>query len=204
MAVCAVLYGVIPGIPITLRLLGFMPDAGSPLLLPILCISTGVGAGIGGVIAITALSAIGDIADENELRFGIRQEGVLYSTRTVFSKIDSAIGHLLVGIILDLMNFPRGAAPETIDPHSLWTLGLIDGPLAIIPGLIAAFFYGRCAIDRQRYDETRRQLDAVRARRRAPGAADGRARFGGRGRGHPYRHLTSPSGPRTTTETAGA
>ena len=167
MAVCAVLYGVIPAIPITLRLFDLMPGAESPLLLPILMLSAGLGASIGGVIAITALSAIGDIADENELRHGIRQEGVLYSTRTVFSKIDSAIGHFLVGVLLDLMAFPRGAEPEDINPQSLWNLGLIDGPLAIIPGVIAAFFYGQYAIDRRRYEETRRQLDAARAQRSA-------------------------------------
>lgn len=168
MATCAVLYGVIPGIPISLGLLGVMPGADSPFLMPILCVSTGLGASIGGVIAITALSAIGDIADENELRYGIRQEGVLYSTRTVFSKIDSAIGQLFVGIMLDVMNFPKGAKPESIDPNSLWNLGLVDGPLAIIPGIIAAFFYGRYAIDRRRYTETRRQLEAARIERKAP------------------------------------
>jgi GPH family glycoside/pentoside/hexuronide:cation symporter len=167
MATCAVLYGVIPGIPITLGMLGLMPGADSAFLVPILCLSTGLGASIGGVIAITALSAIGDIADENELKYGIRQEGVLYSTRTVFSKIDSAIGHLLVGIMLDVMQFPKGAKPESIDPHSLWNLGLVDGPLAIIPGVIAAFFYAGYAIDRRRYTETRRQLEAARAERKA-------------------------------------
>ena len=40
----------------------------------------------------TVYSALADIADENELRYGIRQEGVLYSTRTFFQRIDQARG----------------------------------------------------------------------------------------------------------------
>ena len=46
-----------------------------------------------------------------------------------------------------------------------WKLGLFDGPLAVLPGLIAAFFYARYAIDRRAYDRTRSQLEAAHARR---------------------------------------
>jgi GPH family glycoside/pentoside/hexuronide:cation symporter len=171
MAVCAVLYGVVPAIPVSLRLADLMPPGDSPWLTGILFVSAACGAVIGGVIAITALSALADIADENELRYGLRQEGVLFSTRTLFSKIDSAVGHLAVGLVLDLMHFPKHADPHTMAPAILWKLGLFDGPLAVLPGLIAAFFYVRYAIDRRAYDLTRGQLDAAHARRAALAAA---------------------------------
>ena len=161
MAACAVLYGVIPATPTVLRLAGLLPGAQSPVLFAILFASATIGATIGGVIAITALSALADIADQNQLRYGLRQEGVLFSTRTLFSKIDSAVGNLVVGVALDLMHFPKHADPHLIAPAALWRLGLLDGPLAVIPGVVAAFFYARYAIDRGSYDETRRKLAAA-------------------------------------------
>ncbi|GIT38910.1 MAG: hypothetical protein Ct9H300mP8_01060 [Gammaproteobacteria bacterium] len=39
------------------------------------------------------MSAIADIADENALKHGVRQEGILYSARTFFAKLDNSLGH---------------------------------------------------------------------------------------------------------------
>lgn len=59
----------------------------------------------------TMFSALADIADENELRFGERQEGVLLSTQTFFSRIDQAVGAALAGWVLYLISFPVMAVP---------------------------------------------------------------------------------------------
>ncbi len=155
---------------ITLHLLGILPDGRDPIVLPLLMLASGSSTFLSTVVTIASMSALGDIADENELRYGMRQEGLLYSTRTVLSKVDSALGQLLVGVFLDVTHFPRGAAPEAIDPSLVWPLGLLGGPLLLIPAALAAFFFGRFKIDQRQHAEILRQLDLRGA---APGPKPG-------------------------------
>src|SRR5690606_30926544 len=54
------------------------------------------------LLGITVMSALADVADENELKYGVRQEGVLYSTRSLFSKIAVAVGTFVAGLAIDL------------------------------------------------------------------------------------------------------
>ncbi|HET6335989.1 MAG TPA: hypothetical protein VFG30_22335, partial [Polyangiales bacterium] len=42
----------------------------------------------------------------------------------------------------------------------LTKLGLVQGPLAMLPALVAIYFYGRYAIDRKKHTEIQRQLAA--------------------------------------------
>jgi Na+/melibiose symporter-like transporter len=114
---------------------------------------------------ISVMSQLADIADENELRYGYRQEGVLYSTRSFFAKLDTAIGHLFAGVALDLVAFPEKATPGEVPDETLRGLALVDGPLAAIPGLVALLFYARYRITRASYDATRAKLLEARQRR---------------------------------------
>ena len=116
------------------------------------------------------LSALADIADENELKFGLRQEGVLYSTRALFAKVDQAIGAALAGFVLTFINFPVKAQVGEVPAQVIWDLALWDGVLAGIPGFIAVFFYARYKITRATYEETKAALAARRAAGLAPQA----------------------------------
>ena len=40
----------------------------------------------------------------------------------------------------------------------VWWLGIVDSPVTIVPGLIAAYFYAKYRIDKSGYQETRKQL----------------------------------------------
>ncbi len=164
--VTAVALSVVPALPITLRMFGYFPDNATSSLLPLLIAFAAVAAASGSILNISVMSALADIADENEVRYGLRQEGVLYSTRTLFAKIDNAIGHFFAGVTLDLIAFPTRGTPGEVGEDVLWNLGLIDSPLAIIPGLIAAVFYSRYAINRKTYDDNRSRLVALRIERR--------------------------------------
>jgi GPH family glycoside/pentoside/hexuronide:cation symporter len=176
MVACAVLLGVVPAIPVILRSAGLFPEPGNPALAPLIMLFGALQAGIGSVLSISVLSALADIADENELRFGLRQEGVLFSTRTVFAKLDSAVGTFLAGVTIDLAGLPQKAAPGHVAAAIVWRMAIVDGPIAIIPGLLAAVFYARYRIDRRRHAETRTKLEAARAAgltRQAPLSAAG-------------------------------
>lgn len=77
------------------------------------------------------------MADENELRYGLRQEGVLYATRAFAAKLDQAIA------------FPPKATPDRVAADVLHHMALWDGVIAAAPGLFAAFAYARYRITRQ-------------------------------------------------------
>ena len=110
------------------------------------------------------MSALADIADEHELNTHRRQEGIFYAARSFFAKASSGLGHLLAGIAIDVIGFPVGAEPGTVDPDVVFRLGLIDGPIAVIPGVIAVFFYLKYRLTRVRHQEIQAEL----AMRRSP------------------------------------
>ena len=107
----------------------------------------------------TVYSALADVADENELKYGIRQEGVLYSTRTFFARIDQALGTALAGWVLAIIAFPAKATPGAVDPGVLSNLALAT-ILSTIPGLFAAASYVFLRVTRETHDATRAALDA--------------------------------------------
>ena len=167
MIVWAVVYAVAPALPNILGQMGVL-GADTPGLLAILIAFSVMGYASASVLNITVMSALADIADENELKFGVRQEGVLYATRALAAKVDQAIGSLVAGFVLLWISFPAKAVPGKVAPEVVNNLALWDGVLAAIPGLIAAGFYARYAINRTKYEETKALIAAKRA---AEGAA---------------------------------
>jgi Na+/melibiose symporter-like transporter len=167
----AVAYALTTAAPLVLGLLGVLKHD-TPNLLIILIGWSALSYGSLSVLQIGAMSALADVADENELRFGVRQEGILYSTRALAAKVDQAIGSALAGFVLLLIAFPEKAAPGAVGVGVLHNLALWDGVMAAIPGLIAAACYGRYRITRASYEVTRAALVERRARIAAGGRAD--------------------------------
>jgi Na+/melibiose symporter-like transporter len=176
----AALLSIFPAMPVVLRMAGVFPENGSDWLLWSIAGFNALGAASGAILNISVMSAIGDIADENELRHGIRQEGILYSARTFFAKVDNSIGHGIAAVSLSMIGFPDQAKPGAVAADTLHLLGFIDSPLMIVPGLVAAYFYSKYRIDRHRYERTRAELAARHA-----AAADGHAQAAARGDGAP-------------------
>ncbi|MDA1077149.1 MAG: MFS transporter, partial [Proteobacteria bacterium] len=145
----AVLLAIVPALPVLLRMAGWFPDNGHPSLLPLMILFSGLGGVWGAVLNISVMSALADIADENELLYGQRQEGMLYSARTFFAKADNALGHFVAGVTLDLISFPVKSRPGSIDSETIYWLGIVDSPVTIVPGLIAAAIYAGYRIDRK-------------------------------------------------------
>ena len=111
------------------------------------------------IMTTTIYSALADIADENELKYGLRQEGILYATRTFFARVDQALGTALAGWVLAVIAFPAKATPGQVPQTVL--MGLAGAyVLSIVPGLIASIFYGMLNVTRSTHDATRAALDA--------------------------------------------
>ncbi len=148
---------VAPVLPLVLGYLGVL-GPGTPFLVPILIGFGALGHAPYSLMLTTFNSALADIADENELRYGHREEGVLYSTRTFFAKVDQALGTVLAGAVLTFIAFPKHAVPGHV-PQPILD-GLIAAfVLSAIPGVIAAICYSRLGVTRDTYAATRAALD---------------------------------------------
>ena len=158
-AVAVAVYCIGPALPLALGYMGVM-SAATPHILPILIAFSLLQHFPFCVMTTTILSAFADIADENELRFGARQQGILYSTQTFFSRIDQAVGAALAGAVLTWIAFPHHATPGMV-PHAALQ-GLAGAfVLSTIPGLLTAYFYARLGISSTSYAATRARLDAA-------------------------------------------
>ncbi len=164
-AVAVAVYCIGPALPLALGWLGIM-SAETPYLLAILIAFSLLQHLPYSLMTTTVLSAYADIADENELRFGARQQGILYSTQTFFARIDQAVGAALAGWALTAIAFPANATPGHVPDAVLQ--GLAGAwVLSTLPGLLTAYFYGRLGITSESYAATRAALDAAPASRAA-------------------------------------
>lgn len=154
------LYSIGPALPLALGWLGVL-DWQTPGLLWILIAFSLLQHLPYSLMMTTVTSALADIADENELKFGLRQEGALYATRTFFQRVDQALGTALAGWVLSLVAFPEKAVPGQVPEAAL--MGVAGAfVLSTIPGLIAVIFYANLRVTRASHEATRAALAAKR------------------------------------------
>ena len=150
---------------VTLRLFDLAPANTTWTLVSFVVFFGIIASACGSILNISVMSALADIADEHESETGRRQEGIFYSARTFFAKVTNGIGHVVAGIALDIIEFPQGVAASEIHPDKIYALGIIDGPFAMIWGLIAAALYGGYKLDQKRHAEIGQKLAASRESR---------------------------------------
>lgn len=158
--------------PVLFRVAGIMPPNGSPKLVPVLFLFVFLFYLGTAVLLISALSALADVADEHELNTGQRQEGVFYAARVFFGKLSSAAGHVIAGIALDVIQFPKGAKVGEVAHDTVLAIGLLDGPIGAIPTLVAIYFYAAYRIDKKRHAEIAAALLEKRKRTAADNPAN--------------------------------
>jgi Na+/melibiose symporter-like transporter len=151
-------------IPIVLALSGvsWFPEPGSNILLAILILNSGVTAFLGPILFATLNSMFADITDEHELEIGERREGVIFSARAFALKATSSMGLIFGGVLLDYIEFPRGAIMGTVPVDTVWNLGFIAGPATSVFTFFGMALYMRYKIDRARHQEITRQLELQR------------------------------------------
>ena len=154
--VALIVYCVGPAIPLALGYFGVLGPNTPGLLVILIAFSTLQHAPYS-IMTTTIYSALADIADENELKYGIRQEGILYSTRTLFARIDQALGTAFAGFVLSIIAFPAKATPGEVPQPVLMALA-VAFVLSTIPGLIAAIFYGMLRVTQATHDATKAAL----------------------------------------------
>ncbi len=155
------IYCIGPALPLSLGYLGIL-SADTPNLLWILIAFSVLQHAPYSVMTTTVYSALADIADENEVKYGLRQEGILYAARTLFARVDQAIGTALAGWVLTIIAFPDRARPGEVSETVLMALAGAF-VLSTIPGLIAAIFYGMLRVTRETYDDAQNTLQKRKA-----------------------------------------
>ena len=155
----AILLSVFWSLAVILSLFGLAPAPASWDLVIFIIILGSVAAAGGSILHISVMSALADVCDEHELLTGYRQEGIFYSARSFFAKTSAGVGHVIAGVALDIINFPRGDINAEVTESMLFNLGLLDGPFAMIWGLIAAVFYSGYKINNKYHAEIRQKLN---------------------------------------------
>ena len=158
--VALMVYCIGPAIPLALGYFGIL-SAQTPGLVAILIAFSLLQHAPYSIMTTTIYSALADIADENELKYGLRQEGALYATRTFFARVDQALGTALAGWVLAIVAFPAKATPGQVPEPVLMGLAAAF-VLSVIPGLIASIFYGMLNVTRATHDATRAAIDAAK------------------------------------------
>ena len=144
---------------VILSLFGLAPEPASWDLVIFIIILGSVAAAAGSILHISVMSALADVCDEHELLTGYRQEGIFYSARSFFAKASGALGSIVAGTALEIINFPSYDSDKEITQSMLFNLGILDGPFAMIWGLIAAFFYSGYKITNKYHREIRDKLE---------------------------------------------
>lgn len=138
-----------------LRVTGALTLVGPPVL-GFLCANSLVG-GIGvGLTVIAYPSMMADAADEHELLFGNRREGLYFSGLGFAAKAATGIGVLVGGFALDLIGFPSDAArhPGLVLSEALLRRLITGwGPIPAVLGVVAIAIIVRYRISRRRHDE---------------------------------------------------
>lgn len=157
--------------PICLRLLdvSWFPGNDSPWILWIFLAASAVGGLASPIIAATVNSMLADLSDEHELDNGVRREGVIYAFRAFSLKASGAMGVILGGVMISLIDFPTAATRGEVVAETVWNLGFIAGPATSVFSLLALLFYFRYRINYKRHQEIVAELELRRGRAEATG-----------------------------------
>ena len=160
-ALSAIGLSVFWSMTVNLALLGLAPANSSWALVAFIIFFGTFSSFFGAVLNISVMSALADIADEHELKTGLRLEGIFYSARAFFAKAMNAIGHVVAGLALQYyVMLPPNSVPGDVAPDIIFRLGIVDGPLAMIGGIIAGVVYLGYRIDKSVHEQTREALAA--------------------------------------------
>ena len=153
--------------PIYLRLLGVLPENGSPLIMPILFATYVVGYSFFIAAGIVIGSMLADIADLHASNTGKRQEGLFFAANSFAQKATFGIGTLFAGIGLDLIAFPKQVDVSMVSEETIFNLGLIAGPLPFAIYLIATYIATKYDLNKTRHAEISVQLSAQKTTQKA-------------------------------------
>jgi Na+/melibiose symporter-like transporter len=151
--------------PPLLALAGLWPALGSAESGRLVLLLSALAAFFGAAGFVAAGSMMADIADEHELSSRRRQEGIFFGTLNLAGKSSSGIGHVIAGVLMDAIHFPRQVGVDQVPADLARSLAVFFSIFLVLLGGFSLFFVSRYRLDRSRHAEIRR---ALLARANAP------------------------------------
>ena len=112
-------------VPVILRLLGWFPPSGSDPLLYLLLVHSFIEICVIVIANILIASMMADLVEDSEKVTGRRSEGLYFSALSFSAKATTGLGIVLAGTILQLVDFPVGAAFGEVPEGTMESFGVI-------------------------------------------------------------------------------
>ena len=160
---CLLMGSLLQILKVAARFFEILPENGDPLLLQIFFIQSSLGAFFAFIFLMMFASMIADIADEQELNNGLRQEGVFSGGITFSNKATSGLGAIIGGFLLEsVIQMPVGLVPGEIEYPTLVRLAVIDG--IVMPSLmiIPVVLVSKYSLTRETVGSIQKKLAAQR------------------------------------------
>lgn len=145
-------------VPITLRLFGFMPENGEPLLFWIIFLTTMIDVGLIICFQILSSSMMADLVEQAELKTGRRSEGIFFAASTFIRKTVNGIGVMAAAAVLTVAQFPTGADPSRVPEEAVLRLGAYYVPTILTLWMIMMAVIATYKLSRADHEENLRKL----------------------------------------------
>lgn len=113
-------------------------------------------------LLISFTSMVADAADEHELMYGVRREGLFFAGVAFATKSAAGFGGLWAGLVLDMIGFPKAPTAELVTPEITTRLGYAAGPVAGALTLICVLIVLGYRLDRTAHDAILAQITTRR------------------------------------------
>ncbi len=147
--------------PVALRLLDLLPHNGSPFVLAIVMLETGLMGGLTLMTTIALTSMIIDVVEDSEVKTGRRSEGLLVSVDNIVKKSVAGFGVFSAGLVITLAGLPEKARPGSVPEETLHELGLMYIPCVIVIYVGAMLMLAAFRLDQSSHE---RNLEILRER----------------------------------------
>jgi GPH family glycoside/pentoside/hexuronide:cation symporter len=169
MLIAIIMISVLQVLKVSLRFAGWLPENGDPLLLQILVVHACVMGYCYFLVLMMFASMMADIGDDQELRNGLRQEGIFSGGIAFSGKVTTGFGLIFGGLLLDLVIvFPTGLQPGEVAQDVLIRMAVIDGIIMPALNLIPFLLLLKYKLNREAVQNIQSQLNARQRSARAP------------------------------------
>jgi Na+/melibiose symporter-like transporter len=148
------------GLPVA----GFAPPAGSSELAVLITTLRFAGGLFFGWYLIATGSTSLDITDEHHVNMGRPQQGTVMSLVFVGVQAAGALAGILSGTFLDLIDFPRGVAPEAMPADKPIALGIFICVVILVAGSLLSMIIRSFDVSPTKQATINERLAAMRAR----------------------------------------
>ncbi len=146
---------------IALRLLGLLPDNGSPIVLGAVLLFHFIGVATSVISFTTLNSMVWDTVEEVEIKTGRRMEGTLLAARSFAAKCMSGAGAFAAGLILTYASWPKNAVPGQVDETILFNFGFTAITASIILWSISLFTISLVTTTKESHQEKLSELNYI-------------------------------------------